>query len=237
MPIVKNKAASSKELRRTKKKTLRGVPIAGSVILRRKGFNSFSTKLAGRIAKLTAKLGKDLKGEILKIPPKSGRHVIGFNVIVDDNGIRIESPRIKGELADAEAGHAEFDPLEAGRKAVQKLQQAKGGAWTGSELELRFDLTPANLHKRRMEYRIVFWRDAKNQFFYPKWQFNAAGALLAGVQEVLQTFHSADEWRVMRYFLGPRTQLADRAPLDLLCAGEVEDVVAHAKIHAEENTW
>jgi hypothetical protein len=57
------------------------------------------------------------------------------------------------------------------------------------------------------------------------------------VQEVLQTFRSADEWRVMRYFLAPRHQLDGRAPLDLLRAGEVEKVVAHAKANAEENSW
>jgi hypothetical protein len=83
----------------------------------------------------------------------------------------------------------------------------------------------------------VFWRNAKHDFHYPKWQFTESGALLHGVPEVLQTFRSQDEWRVMRYFLGPRGQLADRTPLDLLRAGEVEKVVAHAKLHGEENTW
>jgi len=130
-----------------------------------------------------------------------------------------------------------FDPIEAGQRAVVALQRAEGGAWTGAELETRFDLTPANLHKRRAEHRIVWWRSPKNQFLYPKWQFNDGGAPLPGVQEVSQTFRSSDEWRVMRYFLGPRGQLADRTPLDLLRAGEVKEVVAHAKLHAEENTW
>lgn len=59
----------------------------------------------------------------------------------------------------------------------------------------------------------------------------------AGIQEVLQTFNSADEWRVMRYFLGPRKQLEGRSPLDLLRAGEVQTVVNHARAHAAENTW
>jgi hypothetical protein len=130
-----------------------------------------------------------------------------------------------------------FDPLEAGRKGVTQLQEAEGGWWSGGELREKFGLQPATLHKRRAEYRIVSWRDAKNQFRYPKWQFNEAGALWPGIREVLQSFHSSDDWRVMRYFLGRRGQLADRTPLDLLRAGEVEKVLAHAKLHAEENTW
>jgi hypothetical protein len=130
-----------------------------------------------------------------------------------------------------------FDPFEAGRKAVVQMQAAEGGAWTGAELESHYNLTPATLHKRRVEHRIVFWNDAKNQFHYPKWQFNEAGALWPGVQEVLQTFKSSDEWRVMRYFLAPRHQLDDRTPLDLLRAGQATKVIAHAKAHGEENSW
>lgn len=189
---------------------------------------------------LTAKFGKDLKIQISKIAQKSGRHVFHYKVVVDDDGIiRLEKPNAAGraERVLAEVPKEGFDPFEAGQKAVAQLQEAEGGAWTGAELEHHYDLSPANLHKRRAEQRIVWWKDAKNQFHYPKWQFNDAGALLPGVQEVLQTFRSLDEWRVMRYFLGPRNQLADRTPLDLLRAGEVEKVVTHAKVHAEENTW
>ena len=105
------------------------------------------------------------------------------------------------------------------------------------ELRQVFDLTPATLHKRRAEHRIVYWRDAKHAFHYPKGQFTPAGAVLPGVQEVLQVFRSDDEWGVMSYFLGQRRQLGDRRPLDLLRAGEKDKVLAHAKVHADENTW
>jgi hypothetical protein len=137
-------------------------------------------------------------------------------------------------VAIAEAG---FDPYAAGLEAMTKLQGAEGGSWSGQELLSKFNLTSATLHKRRKEHRVVFWRDAQHQFHYPKWQFTVTGALLPGVQEVLQTFRSFDEWRIMRYFLAQRSQLGDRTPLDLLRAGEVEGVLAHAQAHAEENSW
>ena len=192
-----------------------------------------------KVEKLTDELGRDLKGQIMKIAPETGRHVMDFSVIVDHGEVLFEKPRVTGKIVKAtvEKPKAAFDPYDAGRKAVAQMQDAEGGAWTGAELEENYGLSPANLHRRRAEHRIVWWRDAKNQFHYPKWQFNHAGALLPGVQEVLQTFRSPDEWRVMRYFLAPRHQLDDRMPLDLLRAGKVDKVIAHAKAHGEENSW
>ena len=61
--------------------------------------------------------------------------------------------------------------------------------------------------------------------------------MLPGIQDVLQMFRSADEWRVMRYFLTPRDQLGGRTPLALLRSGEVAKVLAHAAAHEQENTW
>jgi hypothetical protein len=132
---------------------------------------------------------------------------------------------------------AGFDPEAAGRRLVEQMQAAEGGAWTGAELQARFGLTPAVLHRRRKEHRIVCWRDARHEFHYPRWQFTPTGALLPGIQEVLQLFRSHDEWRVMSYFLGQRPQLGNRRPLDLLRGGDTEKVLEHARVHAAENTW
>lgn len=147
------------------------------------------------------------------------------------------SPATTAGVIAALSTEAKFDPHEAGLALVRQMQKAEGGAWTGAELHVRFDLTSATLHRRRAEHRIVFWRDAKENFHYPKWQFTPTGALLPGLQEVLQTFRSADEWRVMRYFLTPRQQLDHQPPLALLQRGEQDKVIAHARIHGQENTW
>lgn len=128
-------------------------------------------------------------------------------------------------------------PQTAGLDLVRQMQQAEGGAWTGAELAACFGLAPATLHRRRAEHRILFWRDAKEAFHYPKWQFTPTGALLPGVQEVLQTLRSSDEWRVMRYFLVPRQQLGGQTPLALLRREQTDKVIAHARVHGQENTW
>jgi hypothetical protein len=117
------------------------------------------------------------------------------------------------------------------------MQRAEGGAYSSAQLGELFNLSAAVLHRRRGEHRIIYWRDPKNSYFYPCWQFNEAGALLPGIQEILQTFGSQDEWRIMRYFLGARQQLGGQRPLDLIRAGKIDAVLAHAQIHAAENTW
>ena len=129
------------------------------------------------------------------------------------------------------------DPREAGLALVRQMQRVEGGAWTGTQLRAQFELSAATLHRRRAEHRIMYWRDAQGGFLYPKWQFTPVGALLPGMQKVLQTFRSSDEWRLMRYFLAPRQQLAGLSPLTLLRRGETDKVVAHAHVHGQENTW
>ena len=126
---------------------------------------------------------------------------------------------------------------ETGLEVVAKMKSAEGGAWTGKDLQERWNLSSATLHKRRSQHRIVFWRDALHDYHYPKWQFTEAGAIFPGIQDILQIFNSQDEWRVMRYFLGRRDQLGEKRPLDLLRDGKIDMVVDHARRHAEENTW
>jgi len=190
------------------------------------------------------KVTRDFKALLARLEPGDTKHPLSLEVTRIDGQLRVkETPNFgayrlsAGRVAAAPGGKAAFDPYAAGLEAIAKLREAEGGAWSGQELASKFNLTSATLHKRRKECRIVFWRNPQHQFYYPKWQFSAAGAVLPGVQEVLQTLRSSDEWRIMRYFLVPRRQLSGRAPLDLLRAGEVEGVLAHAKAHAEENSW
>lgn len=144
-------------------------------------------------------------------------------------------PREDGARRSPEA--PPFDPRAKGLELVEKAKAAEGGYWSGEKLREIFKLTPSTLHRKRKEHRIVFWRDARHAFFYPKWQFTDGGSLLPGIEEVLGAFKSSDEWRIMRYFLTPRHQLGEKRPLDLLRAGEVEKVVPHAHAHAAEGSW
>jgi len=117
------------------------------------------------------------------------------------------------------------------------LKKAEGGAFSATQLAKKYHVSRSDLRRRRREYRIIYWRGAGHSFFYPRWQFDEGGALLAGIQEVLQLFKSQDELRIVRYFLTPRLQLVGRRPLELLRAGDIKTVLTHARIHADENTW
>lgn len=133
------------------------------------------------------------------------------------------------------------DPLatarERGREAASRLQKMQGGAWTGAQLKERFDLSSATLHRRRADHRIVFWQDAKHVFYYPQWQFTNTGAVLPDLKAVLTIFQSNDGWRLTQYFLTPRQQLDNQSPLTLINHGQLERVIAHAKLNSEEDTW
>ena len=149
----------------------------------------------------------------------------------------VEEKDREGKKTGAAAAGREFDPRERGLQIVEKVKNAEGGAWNGNDLIEKFGLSPAVLHRRRKEHRIIFWRDAQHNFFYPKWQFTESGALRPGIEEILDTFNSSDEWRIMRYFLSARHQLGEKRPLDLLRAGQIKEVLAHAKANAEEGSW
>jgi hypothetical protein len=180
--------------------------------------------------------------ELLAAAKKAGYSAAEFDAALNylvKMPVLVGSPPAAAKVAapDAAAKSQAFDPHEAGKRLVEELQAAEGGAWTGQELNELFGLTSATLGRRRKEHRIIYWRDARHNYYYPKWQFTPTGALLPGIQEVLEFFKSLDEWRVMRYFLGPRAQLSGQRPIDLLRHDAVGKILEHAKIHAEENTW
>ncbi len=124
-----------------------------------------------------------------------------------------------------------------GSDFLLRLQMAEGGSWSAAELKRKFGIDPVDLCYRRFTRGIAFWKDAKGEFCYPRWQFTAKGALLPGIAEILAVFQSDDAWRIVRYFLVKRQQLGGRRPLDLIRAGEIEKVRAHAQLQFAENTW
>jgi hypothetical protein len=57
------------------------------------------------------------------------------------------------------------------------------------------------------------------------------------MEEILQIFHSDDQWRIVRYFLGNRRSLANERPLDLLRRGKSATVIKHATDYSQDNEW
>jgi hypothetical protein len=245
-------ALERKPVRDSHRKKFSKSPYAGFFAAKKAKWKSPYAAGAQKIASVAAakaltkrttlrKLGADLSEIILA---REGLDLRRASVVVKmrfkDGHVlveRVDKRNPEAEKTKSVGVAREFDPREMGLQMVEKMKEAEGGAWSGAELRQQFVLSPQTLHRRRKEHRIIFWRDAQHGFHYPKWQFTPTGALIKGIDKVLDTFKSSDEWRIMRYFLVPRHQLEERSPLDLLRGGEVEKVVAHAKAHGEENSW
>jgi hypothetical protein len=125
--------------------------------------------------------------------------------------------------------------LARGRRLRAQMARAEGGAMSCRETARFLKMPESAVLKRWREHRLVGWRRGKGVFF-PRWQFTDR-RLLAGIEDILQTFASDDHWRIMGYFLCTRLSLNKRRPLDLIRAGEVAAIVNHAKAYAREDLW
>ena len=118
--------------------------------------------------------------------------------------------------------------------ARNKLAAAEGGSITSQAAAKLLGISATTVVRRWRAYRLVGWREGK-VLRIPVWQFK--GTLLKGVEEILQIFHSDDEWRVLLYFLANRRSLAKARPLDLLRRGESAKVIKHATDYSMDNEW
>jgi hypothetical protein len=117
----------------------------------------------------------------------------------------------------------DFDPYEAGRRAVELLKAAEGGALNPDEAAARLALSLADLHQLLSQRKVVAWTDPKGRPHFPVWQFNAVG-VLPGIAACLDVLHD-DEWGVMRFFLTPAHSMGGATALGLLREGKIEDAM------------
>jgi hypothetical protein len=127
------------------------------------------------------------------------------------------------------------DPLARNPIHRKHLAGAEGGALLSAETAALLNNTEAFVEQRWKDYWLVGWKKRK-AIRFPRWQFDGQ-EILPGVEEILHVFRSDNHWRVLKYFLSKRHSLTEQRPLDLLRRGEITQVIKHAKMHAEKNTW
>jgi hypothetical protein len=127
------------------------------------------------------------------------------------------------------------EAVARGEILKEKMAVAEGGGISCKQAAGLLGITQAAVLERWRDHRLIAW-GSKRKVVFPSWQFKD-GSMLTGIEDVLRIFHSDDQWRVVRYFLCKRHSLRRRRPLDLLRCGKVAEVIKHAKVHAEENTW
>jgi hypothetical protein len=100
------------------------------------------------------------------------------------------------------------------------------------EVAALLDVGRQTPHDRRVAGTLLGVKD-RGQWRFPPWQFDADGpeGVVRGVPEVLQALRGpiSDLGR-LRWFVTPKEDLGDRAPIDALRSGDVDDVVALAQV-------
>jgi hypothetical protein len=126
-----------------------------------------------------------------------------------------------------------WDPFAEGRKMINLLKEAEGGAYDRNRAAGMLGLTTQALHARVVKQQVVAWKDPAGRYCFPRWQFSADG-LLPGVRECLDELTGQDQWAIMRFFLTESEQLQGKRPLDVLRNGNLEEVIALARSQSIE---
>ena len=125
------------------------------------------------------------------------------------------------------------DPLAAARlrglRAKKRLLEAEGGVVSGRELAQAIGITRQAVDKRRLAGKLIGIDLGKRGYAYPVWQIGLDGidAVLAGLDEY-------DPWTQALFMLSANSWLNGETPLAMLRRGELEAVLAAARLYGEQ---
>jgi hypothetical protein len=124
------------------------------------------------------------------------------------------------------------DPLARafldGLDAKARLIEQNGGVFKTEKVAEYLGITPQAVNKRHALRQLVGLTFRKRGHVFPAWQFTDRGTV-PGLDQVLRVLSDHDEWMQNVFFVNPNTRLDGRRPLDLLRAGEIQDVVEAAR--------
>lgn len=146
-----------------------------------------------------------------------------------------DSPTPSSQVSASKMDSCLAAALARGKIVKERLAADEGGSISSMEVARLLGIARTTVLRRWHAHRLVAWKRERAVRF-PLWQFEGT-KLLRGIEEILKTFQSNDQWRVITYFLSKRLSLGGRRPLDLLREGKATEVVAHAKAYAADNTW
>ncbi|MBI4661221.1 MAG: hypothetical protein HY735_20555 [Verrucomicrobia bacterium] len=127
--------------------------------------------------------------------------------------------------------------MARGLEARQQLAEAEGGSLSSEEVARLLRISKTAVLKRLDTGRLLAWREERLQAArFPRWQFDAHGHVLGGLEEVLEILNQderLDAWGKILFFLQSKSSLGDRRPLDLLREGKLKDVCLAAQTNVE----
>lgn len=140
--------------------------------------------------------------------------------------------------------HAGIDPVafEPGPKARALLRgleiaerdlKAAGGAYDLAQVEQLLSISRQAIHKKVQEGALLAVPGPGNQRRYPAVQFTQGGTL-PGLREALTALGSRNGWYKLNWLVNPDPRIGNRAPAELLQAGDVATAVAAARSQGEQ---
>lgn len=127
--------------------------------------------------------------------------------------------------------------MARGLEARQQLAEAEGGSLSSEEVARLLRISKTAVLKRLDTGRLLAWREERLQAArFPRWQFDAHGHVLGGLEEVLEILNQderLDAWGKILFFLQTKSGLSDKRPLDLLREGKLKDVCLAAQTYVE----
>lgn len=124
--------------------------------------------------------------------------------------------------------------LRGVERAQQDLREFGGALDLKQVRTLMRGVTRQNIEKRVREGGLLAVPGPSNRRCYPAIQFLDDGSIVHGLKELLAALPTRNGWAILNFLVRPDTRLGDKAPIDLLKAGEVALVVEAARGMGEQ---
>jgi hypothetical protein len=122
-----------------------------------------------------------------------------------------------------------------GIEAKRRLIEEHGGTLAAEQVGQIIGISRQAVEKRRQAGKLIALAMGRHGYRYPVWQFHESGTL-PGLEEVLAVLAPHDEWMKTIFFIGENLRLADGAPVEMLKAGKVKQVLDAAQTYGEHGS-
>ncbi|MDE2581861.1 MAG: hypothetical protein KGL52_09520 [Rhodospirillales bacterium] len=131
---------------------------------------------------------------------------------------------------DAFAPDARAMALLRGRKIIEADLRAAGGTYDLASLRtLLHGVSRQRIERMVREGSLLAVPGPSHRRRYPTVQFQADGTVVPGLKAVRAALPTGNPWAVLNFLVQPDDRLNGRAPIDMLKAGAVDEVVAAAR--------
>ncbi|MBI4922764.1 MAG: hypothetical protein HY834_13540 [Devosia nanyangense] len=154
-------------------------------------------------------------------------------------GVLAERERIRNTAArlPAESAHqldARARAILRGREIAEEDLRTAGGSYSLIEVQgLLHGISRQGVQKRVAARDLLAVPGPNNKRRFPALQFNDDGSLLTGLPEVTSAMPTRNGWAILNFLVNPASALGNLRPIDLLRRGDVEHVVAAARMIGE----